>query len=153
MMRLAFTPRLAMALLMYPALSIASAGSSPTVFLAVIVGLMALHSVGGVAPALLVLNAFPASVRGTGFSISMALAITLFGGTAQIVFTWIIASTGEKLSFIYYVIGMNLVTVAACLLMLRHLKRRGGLSSGNAITDPDKLCEEAADHPRARLRS
>jgi predicted MFS family arabinose efflux permease len=80
-MRLAFTPRLVMALLIYPALSIASSGGSPTVLLAVIVGLMALHSVGGVAPALLVLNAFPAPVRSTGFSIAMALGITLFGGT------------------------------------------------------------------------
>ncbi|WP_051334665.1 MFS transporter [Bradyrhizobium sp. Ai1a-2] len=123
-MRLAFAPRLAMVLLMYPALSIASSSGSPTVLLAVIVVLMALHAVGSIAPALLVLNAFPAQIRGTGFAISMALAITLFGGTAQIVFTWIIASTGEKLSFIYYIIGMNFVTVAACLLMLTHLNRR-----------------------------
>jgi MFS family permease len=122
--RLALTLRLAMALLIYPALSIASGGSSPAVLLAVIVGLMALHTLGAAAPAFLVLSAFPASVRSTGFSISMALATTLFGGTAQIVFTWIIASTGDKLSFVYYIIGMNLVTVAACLLMLSHLNRR-----------------------------
>jgi len=122
--RLGFTLRLAFALLIYPALSIASTGNSPTVLLAVIIALMALHAVGGAAPILLVLNAFPPSVRGTGFSIAMALATTLFGGTAQIVFTWIIASTGDKLSFVYYIIGMNLVTVAACLLMLGHLNRR-----------------------------
>jgi predicted MFS family arabinose efflux permease len=124
MTRLGFTLRLALALLIYPALSIALASSSPTVLVAVIVGLMALHAVGGATPVFLVLNAFPAAVRATGFSIAMALGTTLFGGTAQIVFTWISASTGDKLSFVYYVIGMNLVTVAACLLTLRHLKRR-----------------------------
>jgi hypothetical protein len=83
-----------------------------------------LHAVGGAAPMLLVLNAFPPSIRSTGFSIAMALATTLFGGTAQLVFTWIIASTGDKLSFVYYIIGMNLVTVAAYLLTLGHLNRR-----------------------------
>ncbi|MCA1455930.1 MFS transporter [Bradyrhizobium sp. BRP22] len=122
--RLAFALRLALALLVYPALSIASPGGSPTVLLAVIVGLTALHAVGGAAPVFLVLNAFPAAVRSTGFSISMALATTLFGGTAQIVFTWIIASTGDRLSFVYYIVGMNLVTVAASLLTLRHLNSR-----------------------------
>jgi predicted MFS family arabinose efflux permease len=122
--RLALTLRLAMALLIYPALRIALASGSPTVLLAVVVGLMALHAVGSIAPAFLVINAFPASVRSTGFSIAMALGTTLFGGTAQIVFTWIIASTGDKLSFLYYIIGMNLVTIAASLLMFRHLDRR-----------------------------
>jgi MFS family permease len=136
--RLGFTLRLAFALLIYPALSIASGANSPAVLLAVIVGLMALHAVGGAAPVFLVLNAFPASVRGTGFSIAMALATTLFGGTAQIVFTWIIASTGDKLSFVYYIIGMNLVTVAACLLMLSRLNRQrsaGRLLSATAATE------------------
>jgi MFS family permease len=124
MMRIVLRSRLAIALLMYPALSIGSSSSSSTLVLTIIVGLMALHSVGGAAAGLLVLNVFPPSVRGTGFSISMALAITLFGGTAPVVFTWIIASTHDALSFVYYIIGMNLVTVAACLLMLRHLNRR-----------------------------
>lgn len=136
--RLGFMLRLAFALLIYPALSIASGANSPAVLLAVIASLMALHAVGGAAPVFLVLNAFPAAVRSTGFSISMALATTLFGGTAQIVFTWIIASTDDKLSFVYYIIGMNLVTVAACLLMQGHLNRRrspGRLLSATAATE------------------
>jgi predicted MFS family arabinose efflux permease len=136
--RLGFTLRLAFALLIYPALSIASGGNSPTVLLAVIIGLMALHAVGGAAPMLLVLNAFPPSIRGTGFSIAMALATTLFGGTAQIVFTWIIASTADKLSFVYYIIGMNLLTVAAYLLMLGHLNRRRSPALFSAVATTDR---------------
>ena len=120
-MRLAVTPRLLIGVLMYPTLSLASSRGSPTTFLVTIAGLAALHSIGSAAPALLIARAFPASVRSTGFSISLALGISLFGGTAQILFTWIIAITDEKLFCVWYVIGMNALTITASLLICRYL--------------------------------
>jgi MFS family permease len=120
--RLALILRLFIVVLIYPTLSLASSGNSPAFFLGAIAGLMALHSMSVVAPALVILRAFPASVRGTGFSITAALGITLFGGTAQIIFTYIIAATGDKLSFLWYVVGMNVVTIAS-LLAVRQFDR------------------------------
>jgi MFS family permease len=120
--RLVVVLRLFIVLLIYPTLSLASSGSSPASFLGAIAGLTALHSLSVVAPALVILRAFPASVRGTGFSITTALGIALFGGSAQIIFTCIIAATGEKLSFLWYVAGMNVVTIAS-LLAIRQFDR------------------------------
>jgi nitrate/nitrite transporter NarK len=131
-MRLALILRILISVLMYPALNLVSSSSSSALFLAVIAGLMALHSIGGVGPALLLLKAFPVSVRSTGFAISTALGITVFGGTAQILFTWIIAATDQKLSFVWYVVGMNCVTIAS-LSVLRDHDRKRRLAQQNLI--------------------
>jgi MFS family permease len=47
---------------------------------------------------------FPNAVRSSGLSIPYALSVSVFGGTAQYVFAWLIGSTGDPLSPAYYVI-------------------------------------------------
>jgi hypothetical protein len=56
---------------------------------------------------------FPSAVRTSGLAIAYALGVTIFGGTAQIVFTWIIGATGDKLSWIWYIIAMSVISVLA----------------------------------------
>jgi hypothetical protein len=58
---------------------------------------------------------FPSAVRTSGLSIAYALGVTIFGGTAQLVFTWIIATTGDKLSWIWYIIAMSIISFIATL--------------------------------------
>jgi hypothetical protein len=41
--------------------------------------------------------------------------VTIFGGTAQLVFTWIIDATGDKLSWVWYVIAMSLISFLGTL--------------------------------------
>jgi hypothetical protein len=50
-------------------------------------------------------------------SIAYALGATLFGGTAQVVFTWIINATGDKLSWVWYIITMSFVSLIATALI------------------------------------
>ena len=56
-----------------------------------------------------------AAVRTSALSIAYALGVTIFGGTAQLVFTWIIDATGDKLSWVWYVIAMSLVSFLGTL--------------------------------------
>jgi len=75
----------------------------------------ALVALGTSMGTLLILEAFPARVRVSGFAISHALAVTLFGGTAQFIITGLIKWTGDPLSAAWYVAPACLVSVFALL--------------------------------------
>jgi hypothetical protein len=62
-------------------------------------------------------SCFPAAIRTTGLAIAYALGVTLFGGTAQFVFTWLIGSPPSPLAPVWYVIVANLVSIAAVLAL------------------------------------
>jgi nitrate/nitrite transporter NarK len=113
----AVAPRLVVTLLLYPALQLIVSSGSPPVFVAVFAGLMALHAMSGAAGIILIPIIFPAAIRTSGLSIAYALGVTLFGGTAQIVFTSIIAATGDKLSWVWYIIAMSILSFIGTLLI------------------------------------
>ena len=56
---------------------------------------------------------FPAVVRTAGLSISYALGVTIFGGTAQVIFSAIIRASGDKLSWVWYIVAMGLISFLA----------------------------------------
>ena len=112
---IAALPRLVVTLLLYPALSLVVSSGSPTVFIDVVACLLVPHAMAGAAGIILIPKIFPAAVRTSGLSISYALGVTIFGGTAQIVFTWIIGATGDKLSWVWYIIAMGLVSLLSTL--------------------------------------
>lgn len=108
---IAIIPRLIVTLLLYPALVLVISSGSPLVFVLVAAGLMTLHAMSSGAGIILIPMIFPSAVRTAGLSIAYALGVTIFGGTAQIVFTWIISATGDKLSWVWYVIIMSVISV------------------------------------------
>lgn len=112
---IAVIPRLIVTLLFYPALHLVISSGSPLVLVIVAAGLMAIHAMSSGAGIILIPMIFPSAVRTTGLSIAYALGVTIFGGTAQIVFTWIIAATGDKLSWVWYVIIMSVISALATL--------------------------------------
>jgi MHS family proline/betaine transporter-like MFS transporter len=71
----------------------------------------------GPAPTLLA-EMFPVEVRASGFSIAYNFAVTIFGGFAPFISTWLIATTGSRLAISYYVIAST-VASALALLALR----------------------------------
>ncbi len=77
---------------------------------------MLLAAFTGPAPAVLA-EQFPTAVRSTGLSIAYNLAVTLFGGFAPLIVTWLIASTGSKLAPSYYVMAAGLVSTLALAWM------------------------------------
>jgi MFS transporter, MHS family, proline/betaine transporter len=56
---------------------------------------------------------FPVGVRATGMTVSYNLSVSIFGGFAPLVVTWLIAVTGSPLAPAYYVMAGLAVAVAA----------------------------------------
>jgi MFS family permease len=66
----------------------------------------------GVLPSLLS-EQFPVETRAIGVSLSFSTAVSIFGGLAPLVATWLIASTGDSLSPSYYLIFTALLSLFA----------------------------------------
>ena len=107
----AIVPRIVVTILLYPALMLVVSSGSPAVFIAAVALLMVPHAMASAAGIVLIPKIFPAAIRTSGLSIAYALGVTLFGGTAQVVFTWIIGVTGDKLSWIWYIIAMSVISL------------------------------------------
>ena len=72
-------------------------------------------------PALLA-DIFPVATRGTGMSLAYNIAVTIFGGFAGLIITWLIDFTGNKLSVSYFVIFgavLSLIASAAARYVLK----------------------------------
>lgn len=65
---------------------------------------------------------FPMNVRTLGTGLSYSLGVTIFGGTAQTIFTLLIDRTGDRLSWIYFVTGMLIIS-SSSLVFLRRIAR------------------------------
>lgn len=70
----------------------------------------------GPAPAVLA-EQFPTEVRSTGLSLAYNFAVTIFGGFAPLIVTWLIESTQNKLAPAYYVIIAAAISFVALLFM------------------------------------
>ncbi len=58
---------------------------------------------------------FPTRVRYSGFAVSFNLANAIFGGTAPLIATWLIATTGDQLAPAYYLIAAAAISLIAVL--------------------------------------
>src|SRR5215468_2342520 len=76
----------------------------------------------GVLPSLLS-EQFPVEVRAIGVSLSFSTAVSIFGGLAPLVATWLIAQTGDPLSPSYYLIFTAMLSLIA-LIAIQWRSRR-----------------------------
>lgn len=60
---------------------------------------------------------FPADIRSTGVSIAYNLAVTLFGGFASFIATWLIGATGNPLAPVWYVAFAAATAVVGSFLL------------------------------------
>jgi MFS family permease len=111
----AILPRILVTALLYPTLHVVVSSNSPIVFIVVIGLLMAPHAMSSAAGIILIPKIFPAAVRTSGLSIAYALGVTIFGGTAQVAFTWIIGATGDKLFWVWYIVALSIVSLLGTL--------------------------------------
>lgn len=88
------------------------------------VGLLNLIKAGysGVLPSLLA-EQFPVDSRAVGIAFSYSISVTVFGGFAPFVATWLIALTGDPLSPSYYLMVTALLSVVALLAIQRRSAR------------------------------
>jgi MHS family proline/betaine transporter-like MFS transporter len=80
----------------------------------------------GVLPSLLS-EQFPVETRGIGVSLGFSTAVSIFGGLAPLIATWLIAATGDSLSPSYYLIFTALLSLFA-LMAIQSRGRRGALA-------------------------
>src|SRR6266851_1528470 len=72
----------------------------------------------GVLPSLLS-EQFPVDTRAIGVSLGFSTAVTIFGGFAPLIATWLIAQTGSPLSPSYYLIFTALLSLVAVIAIQR----------------------------------
>jgi MHS family proline/betaine transporter-like MFS transporter len=88
------------------------------------VGLLNLIKAGysGVLPSLLS-EQFPVETRAVGVAFSYSISVTVFGGFAPFVATWLIALTGDPLSPSYYLMFTALLSIVALMAVERRAAR------------------------------
>jgi MFS family permease len=59
----------------------------------------------------------PKPIRGTGFATVYSVAISAFGGTTQLVVTWLIHATGSAIAPAWYLLGATAVAQVAMMLI------------------------------------
>jgi MFS transporter, MHS family, proline/betaine transporter len=83
----------------------------------------------GVLPALLA-EQFPVASRAVGIAFSYSVSVTVFGGFAPFVATWLIAQTGNPLSPSFYLMVTALLSILALLAIQRRSARVLGSADG-----------------------
>jgi MHS family proline/betaine transporter-like MFS transporter len=106
----------------YPMFVLLNAFPSVTTLLLVqaVVGVLIAACLGPI-PAMLA-DIFPTSIRGTGLALSYNFSVTLFGGFAPLIVTWMIEATGSKLAPSFYVMGTVLISVIAVFALGRRMR-------------------------------
>ncbi|UXN05335.1 MFS transporter [Bartonella sp. HY761] len=111
-------PRIILLFLLFPGLYVANLYSNVFVFYAVIIVFTALQNISGAGLVVLLCESFPQYIRASGFSMTYAFGITIFGGTAQPIFTFILQYSENPLSPAYYLIITNIMCIVATLFFI-----------------------------------
>ncbi|OSX82067.1 MFS transporter [Serratia marcescens] len=103
-------------ILIYPTFWFLSA--TQTLWLAIVFRILLIGALGinQLASTMLIVSALPRHVRATGTSMIYAFGVTLFGGSAQLIVTWLLETSGNPLAPAWYVTGMLTVSLIATLL-------------------------------------
>jgi MHS family proline/betaine transporter-like MFS transporter len=98
------------------------------------VGLLNLIKAGysGVLPSLLA-EQFPVETRAVGVAFSYAISVTIFGGFAPFVATWLIAATGDPLSPGFYLMATALLSIVALLAIQQRSARAASHASASPL--------------------
>jgi len=62
-------------------------------------------------------ESLPKSVRARAFALVYSVPVALFGGTTQMVVTWILEVTGEPMSIAWYLTAISIIGLAAMLAL------------------------------------
>ncbi|WP_025732108.1 MFS transporter [Carnimonas nigrificans] len=117
-------PRLLLTLALWPGLVLINRVHSEVLFFCIVALFTALQCISGAGLLVAVCEVFPKQVRSTGFSLVYALGITLFGGSAQLIFSWLSDITGDPVSPAWYLIATNILCMLAALTLGKKEARR-----------------------------
>ena len=75
-----------------------------------------------------VAETLPKRIRGTAFATIYASSIALFGGTTQLVITWLIQVTGNPMAPAWYLVAATLIGQTALMLILESAPAKTSLA-------------------------
>jgi MHS family citrate/tricarballylate:H+ symporter-like MFS transporter len=90
---------------------------SPAVLLGAIGALTVLGAISFGPFAAALTESLPQRIRGSGFGTIYSSSIAVFGGTAQLIATWLIHVTGNPLAFVWYLVVSGICGAVATALM------------------------------------
>ena len=111
--RVALWSRIALTVLILPGFWLMRAVPSIATMYAVVMLLAALHSINAGANGVILAELFPKSTRATALSIAYAGGVSIFGGFAQFIVTWMIGATGNPAAPAWYVIVCGVLSLVA----------------------------------------
>ena len=111
-----FVGRGVLVALLFPAFWLMNHHPTLSVILPLTALMLLFYSLGSASEMALMCESLPRHVRATGISIAYALAVTIFGGTAQLIATWLVKTTGSKLAPAGYVAACVLSLIAVAML-------------------------------------
>jgi MHS family proline/betaine transporter-like MFS transporter len=100
------------AVLIYPAFWLLNHTTDIGVALVIIACLVACLAGSSIPMMLLLLESFPKHVRATGLSVVYSVGVSIFGGFAQFIVTWLISATGNQMSPAWYMVVCSLISLA-----------------------------------------
>jgi MFS family permease len=110
-------PRAALMFAVWPMLLwLHSAPTAGTLFVFVAV-LATLTAMSGAAGLVAIPELIPTAIRSTTLSLIYAIAATVFGGTTQLVVTWLMAATGDPISPAWYLVATSMISIVAMALL------------------------------------
>jgi MFS family permease len=118
-------PRLLLLVALLPAMRLLTTSPSSDTLVLVIGILALLQAASASVGVVLIALAFPGATRSTGLAFTYSLGVTLFGGTATYVVTWLVGFTGDPLASVYYVFAANLIAVACAAAIAAPSKADG----------------------------
>jgi len=80
----------------------------------------------GVLPSLMS-EQFPVDTRAVGVALGYSVSVSVFGGLAPLVATWLISQTGDSLSPSYYLVFCGLLSLVALMAIQRRARAQPGL--------------------------
>jgi len=66
---------------------------------------------------------FPTATRGTGIAVAYNTSVPIFGGTAPLIATWLVATTGSQVAPSYYLIATSILSLV--MLVIIHMRVKG----------------------------
>ncbi len=108
-------PRVLLVVATYPAFLLMTTSPGAASLLSMSALLNTLAAMSAAASLVAIPELLPRSVRSAGLSIAYAFVVTVFGGTTQLVVTWLIGVTGNPIAPAYYVIATSIVGVIAMI--------------------------------------
>ena len=79
--------------------------------------LATLTAMSGAASLVAVPELIPTAIRSTTLSLVYAIAATVFGGTTQLVVTWLMAATDDPVSPAWYIVATSAISLVAMALL------------------------------------